>query len=489
MKTKAERFLGKLIACRRTALVLLLSCSVGSAWAATLVPLKGLVKDKNGQPLTGVTVRVKGENDGVVTDATGQFNLNVEKGQFVQMEMEVTEAGSVELKMTPKESANANNDMLVSYILITKDGEVVEPVEYTVTVNTQGEGTATAEPTTATAGTTVTLTEQAAEGWHFVEWQSEDVTVTDNTFVMPEGNVTVTAVFEKDAAPGEVNKTLLEKTVAYAENLSTEGVTDTAKKAFEDALANAKAVLDDKNATQEQVNDAWDNLLTGIWGLGLTQGDKTVLNLVIQRAEAMMDEGDKYVEANWQQLVDALKTAQDVAGDGDAMQEDVDNATDALLDAILAQRYKADKSILEDLIGKAEGINLEGYTEESVAAFRTALANAQAVMANANLSEDDQKVVDDAVDALNAAIKGLTAEGETQPSDKPEVSDKPETTDQPEATDKPEGTQKPDATEKPDTEGPAQTGDSAQLMLYVAALAAAVAVLGAVTVMRRRRSH
>ena len=421
--------------------------------------------------------------------ASVEKNLNVEKGQFVQMEMEVTEAGSVELKMTPKENANANNDMLVSYILITKDGEVVEPEEYTVTVNTQGEGTAAAEPTTATAGTTVTLTEQAAEGWHFVEWQSEDVTVTDNTFVMPEGNVTVTAVFEKDAAPGEVNKTLLEKTVKYAETLSTEGVTDTAKKAFEDALANAKAVLDDKNATQEQVNDAWDNLLNGIWGLGLTQGDKTVLNLVIQRAEAMMDEADKYVEANWQQLVDTLKTAQDVAADGDAMQEDVDNATDALLDAILAQRYKADKSILEDLLNQAEGMDLSGYTEESVAAFRTALAAAQAVMADATLSEDDQAKVDDAVAALRSAMEGLTAEGETQPSDKPEVSDKPETTDQPEATDKPEGTQKPDATEKPDTEGPAQTGDSAQLMLYVAALAAAVAVLGAVTVMRRRRSH
>ena len=421
--------------------------------------------------------------------ASVEKNLNVEKGQFVQMEMEVTEAGSVELKMTPKENANANNDMLVSYILITKDGEIVQPEEYTVTVNTQGEGTATAEPTTATAGTTVTLTEQAAEGWHFVEWQSDDVTVTDNTFVMPEGNVTVTAVFEKDAAPGEVNKTLLEKTVKYAETLSTEGVTDTAKKAFEDALANAKAVLDDKNATQEEVNAAWDALLEGIWGLGLTQGDKTLLNLVIDRAEAMMDEADKYVEANWQQLVDALKAAKKVAEDGDAMQEDVDNAAGDLLNAILAQRYKADKSILEDLLNQAEGMDLSGYTEESVATFRTALAAAQAVMADATLSEDDQAKVDDAVAALRSAMEGLTAEGETQPSDKPEASDKPETTDQPEATDKPEGTQKPDATEKPDTEGPAQTGDSAQLMLYVAALAAAVAVLGAVTVMRRRRSH
>src|SRR5699024_1137989 len=108
------------------------------------------------------------------------------------------------------------------------------------------------------------------------------------------------------------------------------------------------------------------------------------------------------------------------AEDGDAMQEDVDKAAGDLLNAILAQRYKADKSILEDLIGKAESMDLTGYTAQSVAAFRAALKAAQDVMADANLSEDDQKVVDDAVAALSAAMDGLTAEGETQPSDKPE---------------------------------------------------------------------
>src|SRR5699024_11885242 len=48
---------------------------------------------------------------------------------------------------------------------------------------------------------------------------------------------------------------------------------------FEKALTEAKAVMADADATQEEVNTAWDNLLNGIWGLGLTQGDKTMLNL------------------------------------------------------------------------------------------------------------------------------------------------------------------------------------------------------------------
>ena len=181
------------------------------------------------------------------------------------------------------------------------------------------------------------------------------------------------------------------------------------------------------------------------------------------------------METNWQQLVDALKAAQDVAGDGDAMQEDVDSATEALLNAILAQRFKANKSILEDLLAEAENVDTTGASEAAVAAFRTALDNARAVMADATLSEDDQAKVDDAVAALQSAMDGLTAGGA------------PETTDKPEATDKPESTDQPQATEKP-AEKPVQTGDSAQLMLYVAALAAAVMALGAVTVVRKRRS-
>ena len=70
--------------------------------------------------------------------------------------------------------------------------------------------------------------------------------------------------------------------------------------------------------------------------------------------------------------------------------------------------------------------------------------------------------------ALSATMDGLIAEGT------PEPSDEPETTDQPQATEKPENVP--------------QTGDSAQLMGYVAALATAVMALGAVTVVRRRRN-
>lgn len=357
---------------------------------------------------------------------------------------------------------------------------------YGITVKTQGQGTASASVETATAGTSVTLTAQAAQGWHFAGWQSEDVTVTDNTFVMPEKAVTVTAVFEQDSQPAGVDTSLLEKTVAYADTLTTDGVTDTAKAVFQKALAQAKAVLADPNATQEQVNEAWSNLLEGIWSLGLTQGDKTTLEQLIEKAESMLPHQNKYVEEHWQALVDALEAAKDVMASGDAMDVDVQPAAQALLDAILAQRFKADKSILEALMGQAESMDLTGYTQASVAVFRSALARAQAVMADNSLTQDDQKTVDDAVSALTAAMEGLTAETAPQPSQSPETTDKPEASTKPETTQKPAGTAQPEDTQKP--EAVPQTGDTAQVMGYVAALASAMCLLaGAAVAVRKRR--
>ena len=273
-------------------------------------------------------------------------------------------------------------------------------------------------------------------------------------------------VYEGEQAPENVNKTLLQKTYDYAVTLSTDGVTDAAKAAFEEALTNAKAVLADDKATQEEVNAAWDALLEGIWSLGLTQGDKTMLEQLIAKAEAM-DE-TKYVADDWPQLVDALAKAKDVAADGDAMEEDIQPVAQALLDAILAQRFKADKSILEDLVNKAEGMDLSGYTAESVAVFRSALATAQAVLADNSLSEDDQATVDNAVAALSAAMDGLTAGGA------------PETTDQPEAS------QKPEATQKPENHVP-QTGDSSSLLLWsVVGMLALAGVTGVVCTKKKQ---
>ena len=76
--------------------------------------------------------------------------------------------------------------------------------EHTVTVITDGNGTASASSTSAPAGTEITLTATPNTGYHFKEWKVESPTglvITNNKFLMPDSNVEVKAIFEKDAPP------------------------------------------------------------------------------------------------------------------------------------------------------------------------------------------------------------------------------------------------------------------------------------------------
>ena len=78
------------------------------------------------------------------------------------------------------------------------------PVEYTVTVTTEGNGTASVSPDKAVAGAEITLSATPDKGYRLKEWQVESPTglvITNNKFTMPDSNVEVKAIFEEDAPP------------------------------------------------------------------------------------------------------------------------------------------------------------------------------------------------------------------------------------------------------------------------------------------------
>ena len=91
------------------------------------------------------------------------------------------------------------------------ENSVITPTTYTVTVSNDGNGTGTATPSTAATGTEITLTAMPKEGYHFKEWQVESPTglvITNNKFLMPNGNVEVKAIFEEDAPPAPTEHTI-----------------------------------------------------------------------------------------------------------------------------------------------------------------------------------------------------------------------------------------------------------------------------------------
>ena len=193
----------------------------------------------------------------------------------------------------------------------------------------------------------------------------------------------------------------LNKAKEHQANGDVDNCVESIKNLFAEAIAEGEAVMADENATYDEVMDATVKLMKAIQALDMKAADKTDLEMAAELAQGI--DLTKYVEAGQAEFQQALAAAQEVLADGDAMQADADTAWNALVDAISNLRLKADKSTLEDLLNSVADLDLSQYTEESAAVFRTALSQAQAVMADETLIEDDQKTVDDAVQALSDA--------------------------------------------------------------------------------------
>ena len=102
------------------------------------------------------------------------------------------------------------------FVAVTEGGEVLvkssPAAVYGIAVQNDGHGSGSATPVSASAGTSVTLSNTPAGGYLFKEWQvigPADLSITGNTFTMPDEAVIVKAVFEADlpaqAAPVAAN--------------------------------------------------------------------------------------------------------------------------------------------------------------------------------------------------------------------------------------------------------------------------------------------
>ena len=136
-------------------------------------------------------------------DYTGQPYLYLDPGNHYQE----CKAGDGGLNIEAHTFGNwmPNSDGTTQSRICTKckHTETAPISKYTVTVSTDGNGTAKADKTSAAAGTVVTLTATPKSGYHFKQWQvvTGGVTIKDNKFTMPAGNVEVKAIFEKNATP------------------------------------------------------------------------------------------------------------------------------------------------------------------------------------------------------------------------------------------------------------------------------------------------
>ncbi|EEG31596.1 F5/8 type C domain protein [[Clostridium] methylpentosum DSM 5476] len=176
-----------------------------------------------------------------------------------------------------------------------------------------------------------------------------------------------------------------------------------AKDNFVAALEAAKAMLENNDAVQSEVDAADDALVAAAQAL-VKRGDKTTLQSVVDSTASYVE--DHYAKG-WAEFAAARDAANVVLENPNVTQEEVDAATDALIEAMLNLRLKADKSLLNSVIAAAEALDLSGYTKASVEAFEAALNEAKATAADESLSVDEQNQVTEAVNRLSNAVNNL----------------------------------------------------------------------------------
>lgn len=99
------------------------------------------------------------------------------------------------------ESSDRRNGSVAVDNVVLDTSSTPAPERYGITIATVQNGTVTADKATATEGETVTLTVKPDAGYHLKSLMAGDKTLTSApyTFTMPAKEVTVSALFEKDA--------------------------------------------------------------------------------------------------------------------------------------------------------------------------------------------------------------------------------------------------------------------------------------------------
>ena len=171
----------------------------------TNVAIKAIFEEDAPPAPTEFTITVKTDGNGTASASHAKAVVGTEitltakpnKGYHFK-EWEVISGG-----VTIKNNKFTMPDNNVEVKAIFEEDTPPAPTEHTVTVTSGGNGTASASPAKAIAGAEITLSAAPDKGYHLKEWQvmRGNVAIKDDKFTMPDGNVEIKAIFEKDAAP------------------------------------------------------------------------------------------------------------------------------------------------------------------------------------------------------------------------------------------------------------------------------------------------
>lgn len=176
-------------------------------------------------------------------------------------------------------------------------------------------------------------------------------------------------------------KAAIEGTKAVlADEASLEQYTPESVQAVRDALAEAERVMGEDSADQETVNQASRKLMDAVTGM-LVNEESSRLDILIQKAESLLKDQDKYTASSIQTLKDAIAAAKTANENPQATEAELNEAYNKLAEAMTTLVREGSKKELKIALDKANQILGESakYLEGSIAGLEAVTTEAQGV--------------------------------------------------------------------------------------------------------------
>ena len=128
------------------------------------------------------------------------------------------------------------------------------------------------------------------------------------------------------------NKDILEAFIKQVSNLEENKYSQTTWLEFTKALNEANILINNENALQYEVDEAYTNLVTAFLKLKINSLIKDILQNLINQANNYIQ--TNYTAASWNVFKNELENAKITLNNPDANQQEIDNAVTALTNAI-----------------------------------------------------------------------------------------------------------------------------------------------------------
>ena len=194
-----------------------------------------------------------------------------------------------------------------------------------------------------------------------------------------------------------VQKLHLETAIEAAEAILADGKNYENAEALAEAVEAGKAVLNNENATQEEVDNAAYAVLDQLFEMAKT-ADVSSLESLIEAAEKLLE--GNYTSDSLKNLQDAIDGAKEVLADQGRDDNAIGDAYTNLIDAIIHLEMEGNKAALKAMLAKANEVlvNASAYVAETLEGLEETVVEAQKVYDNKDAAQD----------AINEAVKTLT---------------------------------------------------------------------------------